>query len=244
MAYYEGEISPMGCNNSYGNNGLGFGNGWEGLIGLALVFGLIGGWGGNGFGFGGNRGYGAGSEALGYELGKVATTNDVASGFTTNTILGVQRDQSLAIQSGFAGIQQTLCQGFNGVNTAMLQGFNGVDNAICNLGYNIQGGFNSISHQISDCCCSTKQAIADLKYSNERQTCDLIVNQNANTQKIIDYMQSEKISALQAENLALKGQISNNAQSAYIINQVRPLPIPAFTVANPYAPVTTPTTTG
>ena len=57
-------------------------------------------------------------------------------------------------------------------------------------------------------------------------------------------MQSEKISALQAENLALKGQISNNAQSAYIINQVRPLPIPAFTVANPYAPVTTPTTTG
>lgn len=236
MAYYEGEISPIGT--GYNNSGFGGGDGWWGIILLALLFG----WGRGNNGFGGYGG--AGNEALGYELGKVATTNDVASGFNNSAVLGSLNDLKLGQTSGFAGIQQTLCQGFNGVNTAMLQGFHGVDNAVCNLGYNVQQGFNSLGHQISDCCCATQRAIDSVNYNMARSTSDLIVNQNANTQKIIDYMQSEKISALQAENLALKGQISNNAQSAYIINQVRPLPIPAFTVANPYAPVTTPTTTG
>ena len=70
MAYYEGEISPMTNGNGYG-----FGNGWEGLIGLALVFGLINGWGG--FGFGGNRG-GCGSSP--------ATQADLAAGFAQNTL--------------------------------------------------------------------------------------------------------------------------------------------------------------
>ena len=122
MAYYEGEISPIGCNSGYNN----------------------------GFGFGGNRG-GAGSEMLGYELGKVATTNDVASGFTTNTILGVQRDQTLATQQGFANVQQTLCQGFNGINTALLQGFHGVDNSVCTLGYQQSQLVNGLSRELADC---------------------------------------------------------------------------------------------
>ena len=229
--YVEGDV-PYVANNGYGNNGLGFGNGWEGLIGLALVFGLIGGWGGNGFGFGGNRGS-AGSEVLGYELGKVATTNDVASGFTTNTILGVQRDQSLAIQNGFAGVQQTLCQGFNGINTSLLQGFHGVDNSVCTLGYQQSQLVNGLSRELSECCCSTKGAIADLKYSNERQTCDILNAINGSTQKVIDYMQNEKIASLQAENVALKGRISNDQQSAYIIDKLSPCPRPAYVVPNP-----------
>ena len=58
MAYFDTDL-PMVS----GNNNNGFGNGWEGLIGLALVAGLFGGWGG-GFGFGGG-GRCAGSEGLG-----------------------------------------------------------------------------------------------------------------------------------------------------------------------------------
>lgn len=238
MTYTQSEM-PTVISTNGGSNGMWGQDGIWAILLLALL--------GN-YGFGGRGGYGIGSptgaEALGYELGKVATTNDVASGFNNSAVLGSLNDLKLGQTSGFAGIQQTLCQGFNGVNTAMLQGFHGVDNAVCTLGYNVQQGFNSLGHQISDCCCATQRAIDSVNYNMAKSTSDLIVNQNANTQKIIDYMQSEKISALQAENLALKGQISNNAQSAYIINQVRPLPIPAFTVANPYAPVTTPTTTG
>lgn len=229
--YVEGDVPYVA--NGYGNNGFGFGNGWEGLIGLALVAGLFGGWGGNGFGFGGRGGYGAGSEMLGYELGKVATTNDVASGFNNSAVLGSLNDLKLGQTSGFANVQQTLCQGFNGINTSLLQGFHGVDNSVCTLGYQQSQLVNGLSREIADCCCSTKGAIADLKYSNERQTCDLLNAINGSTQKVIDYMQNEKIASLQAENVALKGRISNDQQSAYIIDKLSPCPRPAYVVPNP-----------
>ena len=66
--YIEGDVPYCGNNNS------GFGNGWEGLIALALVFGN-GGLFGNGFG-GGRGGYGS-----------PATVQDVASGFSTSEIM-------------------------------------------------------------------------------------------------------------------------------------------------------------
>ena len=99
------------------------------------------------------------------------------------------------------------------------QGFNGLNTSILTVG-------NNISREIAECCCGTQRLI-------ERSTCDLLVNQNANTQKIIDYMQNEKISALQAENVALKGRISNSEQSAYIINALNPPARPSYIVPNP-----------
>lgn len=70
--------------------------------------------------------------------------------------------------------------------------------------------------------CDLKGAIADVKYATEKQT-----------QTILDYMQNEKINALTAENVALKGRISNDAQSAYIIDRLTPCPRPAYIVPNP-----------
>ena len=194
--------------DSNNNNGM-FGNdGWWGIILLALLFG----WGGNGFG-----GYGGRTSTSG-----LATQADLAAGFNNSAVLSSLNDLKLGQSSGFASVQQTLCQGFNGINTSLLQGFHGVDNAICTLGYNMASGFNTLGHQISDCCCSTKSAIADLKYATEKQT-----------QTILDYMQNEKINALTAENVALKGRISNDAQSAYIIDRLTPCPRPAYIVPNP-----------
>ena len=61
--YIEGEIPNVVTSNGNCNNN-GFGNGWEGLIGLALVASLFGGGWGFGGGFGGGRGgYGAGNLA-------------------------------------------------------------------------------------------------------------------------------------------------------------------------------------
>lgn len=209
--YFEGEVPAITYGNGYNNNG--FGNGWEGLIGLALVASLFGGWGG--FGFGGR---GGNSEFTGYQLGRTATSEDIASGFAQNTL---QRGID-SIILGQAQMQNFINQGFSGINTSLMGGFHGVDNAICTLGYNMASGFNSLGHQISDCCCSTKSAIADLKYATEKQT-----------QTILDYMQTEKINALTAENVALKGRISNDAQSAYIIDRLTPCPRPAYIVPNP-----------
>jgi hypothetical protein len=216
-------------NGGYGN-GM-FGGDWSWWIIILLIFG----WGGNGYGFGGfGGGFGAGAGAL-------ATQADLAAGFNNSAVINKLNDLTL----GQAGIQQTLCQGFNGVNTTVLQGFNGVDNAVCTLGYNMQAGFNGLAHQISDCCCETRAAIADVKYANERNTCDIIRAGQDNTRAILDFLTQDKIATLTAENQSLKfaaSQASQNAfitanqeaQTAELIRRLgRDCPVPAYVVPNP-----------
>ena len=220
MAYYEGSISDLGC----GNNNGGFGNGWEGLIGLALVAGIFnGGW-GNGFGFGGGRG--------GYDVccGTPATQADLANGFAQNTLQRGIDDIIL----GQAQMQNFINQGFSGINSTVTGGFAGVNNAICTLGYQQAQLVNGLSRELGDCCCATQRAIDSVKLENERNTCNIINASNANTRAVLDFLTGEKISALQAENAGLKAQISNDKQSAYLISQLRdPCPIPAYAVPNP-----------
>lgn len=212
----------------------GYGNGFFGQDGLWwIVILLIFGWGGNGYGFGGFGG--------GFGAGAVATQADLAAGFNNSAVISKLNDLTL----GQAGIQQTLCQGFNGVNTTILQGFNGVDNAVCTLGYNMQAGFNGLAHQISDCCCETRAAIADVKYANERNTCDIIRAGQDNTRAILDFLTQDKIATLTAENQTLKFAASQSAQNAFITaNQEaqtaelirrlgRDCPVPAYVVPNP-----------
>lgn len=245
------DIAAVCGNNNRNNDGM-FGNDWAWIV-ILLLFG----WGGRGFGgfggFGGGYGGGAGCGA------PCATQADLAAGFNNSAVLSNLNDLAL----GQAGIQQTLCQGFNGVNTTVLQGFNGVDNAICSLGYNVQGGFNTIGHQISDCCCQTQRAIDSVKYENATNTCaiqntiqnttrDIIDNANANSRAILDFLTQDKIATLTAENQSLKFQASQTAQNAFITaNQqaqtaelIRRLgadcPQPAY-VVQPPQPVTFPT---
>ena len=224
--YLEGEVPVV--QNGYGNNGgFGFGGGWEGLIGLIAVAALFGNGGFGGFGFGGNRG--VGSELYGFELGKVATQADVASGFNNSAVLGSLND----IKLGQAQMQNFINQGFAGINTSLLTGFHGVDNAVCTLGYQTQAGFNQVSNQIASCCCDLKGAIADVKYANERQTCDIINAINAGNQRLVDIYTSDKIDTLNRKLATAEAQLSNQAQSAYIINQLKPCPTPAYVVPNP-----------
>ena len=243
MAYYEGEISPM-CYGGNNNSNNGFGD-WSWIVGLAIIGALFGGFGGNGFGNRGGFGGGFGGDFAGWQLGRLATTNDVASGFSTSEIMSDLNDIILQTSQGFANVQQTLCQGFSGINSAianttstlgynMLQGFNGIENALCTVGYQQQAGFNSLANQIASCCCDLKTMNLENRYLNEKQTCDIVAASNANTRAILDYLTNEKIEGLRAENVALKGQISNDRQSQYIVSQLRePCPVPAYVVQPP-----------
>lgn len=221
--YIEGEVPYVGTNN----NGSGAW-GQDGIWAILLLALLGGGFNRGGYGaFGG--GAGAGSEFVGYELGKVATQADVASGFNNSAVLSSLNDIKL-------GQQQAINynnQGFAGLNSVIMQGFAGVDNAVCTLGYQTQAGFNSLAHQISDCCCLTQRAIDGVNYNMAKNTCDIITNANSQTQRIIDYLTNEKIESLRAENVALKGRISNDAQSAYLLDRLTPCPKPAYLVPNP-----------
>lgn len=233
--------------NSNGNNG---GFGWGGDSAWWIIILLI-------FGWGGNRGGGFGN---GCGTGNCATQADLAAGFNNSAVLNSLNDLKL----GQAGVQQTLCQGFNGVNTTMLQGFAGVDNAVCTLGYNTQQGFNNLSTQLAQCCCDTRSAIQDNTTQGVFNTnaiqkqisdccCDIekmnmqsrfdAQAYNCNTlqaidklgDRIIDFMSAEKAQALRDENFALKLQASQAQQNQYLINEIRPCPIPAYITCNPYA---------
>lgn len=215
-------------NNGWGNGA--WGAEWLWIIVLFALFGN------NGWGFGGN-----GGGNIGYELGKVATSNDVAVGFAQNATLGNLNDLKL----GQAGIQQTLCQGFNGVNTAVLQAQNATEK-----------GFAQVGYQIADCCCQTQRAIDGVNYNMAKNTCDItnaihtstrdiIDAQRDGTNAILNFLTQEKISSLQAENQSLKFQASQTAQNAYLTATIdagnaelirrlgRDCPIPAYVVPNP-----------
>ena len=221
--------------------GQGNNNGWGGAWGadwlwIIVLFALFG---NGGWGFGGNGGCGNGN--LNYELGKVATSNDVAVGFAQNATLGNLNDLKL----GQAGIQQTLCQGFSGVNTAVLQAQNAAEK-----------GFAQVGYQIADCCCQTQRAIDGVNYNAAKNTCDItnaihtstrdiIDAQRDGTNAILNFLTQDKIATLQAENQSLKFAASQTAQNAFITaNQEaqtaeiirrlgRDCPVPAYVVPNP-----------
>lgn len=211
MAYYEGSINDIGCN---GNNG-GMGD-WSWIVALALVGGLFGN-GGFGFGFGnGNK-------------GACATQADLSAGFNNSAVLSNLNDIIL----GQAQMQNFINQGFAGLNATVNAGFAGVDSAVCTLGYNTQAGFNALATQVAQCCCDTRQAIADVRYANERQTADIVQAINAGNQRLVDIYTADKLDALRSENAVLRGQISDDRQADRIISKLSPCPTPAYVVPNP-----------
>lgn len=223
--------------NIDGNNGNGmFGN--DSWIGLIIILALLSGGFGNGFGgFGGGNG---------------GVANEVQRGFDNQSVLNKLNGLENGLCDGFYSQNTTMLQGFNGLQQTAMNGFHGVDNAICNLGYNVQSGFNSLGHQISDCCCETQRAIDNVRYDMATQACDTRHAIQDSTRQILDFLTTDKIASLQAENQALKFKASQSEQNAFITaNQqaqtaelIRRLgadcPQPAY-VVQPPQPVTFPT---
>ena len=224
--YIEGDV-PYVTNGYNNNNGWGFGG--DGIFALALLalLGFGGGYGGGFGGFGGRGGFGyGGSELLGYELGKVATTNDVASGFNNSAVLSSLND----IKLGQANAINYNNQGFSGLNTQLLTGFHGVDNAICSLGYNINTGLNGISREIADCCCKTNATLLENRYLNEKQTCEILRGQQDQTREILNYLTTEKIDELNRKLAAAEAAYAQCQNNAYLLGQIKPQPVPAYPV--------------
>jgi predicted peptidase len=77
--------------------------------------------------------------------------------------------------------------------------------------------------------CDTRRAITD-------SARDIIDNNNAGVRSILDFLTQDKIATLQAENQALRLTASQQAQNAFLIDQLgTKVPVPAYVVANPYA---------
>ena len=195
-----------------GGDGMFGDNGWW----IILLF-LFAGW-GRGFG-----GFGGG----GYEAAP-ATQADVRAAVDQQTLISKLDQQTYGLADSTYAL-----------NSAITSGFHGVDNAICTLGYNTQMGFNTIGHQMSDCCCAIERGIergfADTNYNMATQACETRHAIANSTREILDFLVKDKISTLQAENADLRLAASQARQNAYLVNELRPCPVPAYAVPNPYA---------
>lgn len=200
----------------YGNNGMFGDGGWWAIIILFALFG--------GFGRGGFGGYG---EAC-------ATQADVRSAVDQQTLISKIDQQTYGLSSTFTALNDNLNNNFRGI-----------DNAICTLGYQNQQGFNTLGSQLSMCCCDVERAIDGVNYNLATQSCDtrraitdstrdIIENQNCNTRSILDFLVNDKLSTLQAENQELRLQASQAKQNAYLVNELRPCPVPAYLTCSPF----------
>ena len=189
--------------NNNNNDGL-FGGGSGGWLGILLLIALLGG----GLGFGGFGGFGGG----GAGLQGMATRADINEGFALNNITsGIT-----AIQQGICDATYAINNGLRDVGMNMVQGFNGVERGFCDL-----------SHQLSDCCCENRAAIAQVRYDMATQACDtrnliqsttrdLIDNQNANFRALMDYQVNREMREKDAKIAELQNAASQAAQNAYL----------------------------
>lgn len=215
-------VAPTGMMNS-GFGGFGGDGAWWIIILFLFVFC---GWGNNGWGGNGN----GGGVVDGYVL-----TSDFAN-----------------VERKIDSVNDGLCNGFyqqaqlaNGTNMAMANGFAQAELSRSNQQAALMQQLNAMQMQAANCCCENRAAIAQVRYDMAAQACDtrntvqnatrdIIDNANSNSRAILDFLTQSKLSDLQAENQGLKLAASQAAQNSYLVSQLRPSPIPAYTVQNPY----------
>lgn len=232
------DVAVLSGRTGDGNNGYGFGDNGAWWIILFLIFG----WGRNGFG-GGNM---CGSNST------CATPADVYNAVDQQTLISKLDQQTYGLADTFTAL-----------NNNLNSNFRGIDNAICNIGFQAQQNTNALSSQLASCCCDIREGIqsgitqgimntntisrqlsdccCDLEKMNMQNRFDA-QTYNCNTlqaidklgDRIIDRLTQDKIETLQNENQSLRLRASQQAQNTFLLNELKPCPIPAYITCNPY----------
>lgn len=211
-----------GNGNGNGNNSNGFGqDGWW-IILLFIFLAAL----GNGFG----GGFGGGG-AQPIIMTDGASGGSVQRGFDQAALMtGID-----GVQAGINGISTQICNGFSGVTAAVT----GAQNAIAQQLYSNQiasmQGMNSLSAQLAQCCCDNRLATAGLQSTIQAEGCanreslnyatrDILNNQTAGIQRILDQLCADKIDAkndtiaqLRQELAFARAQASQDVQTAQIL---------------------------
>lgn len=229
----------------YGNNGGGFGNnggflggdGWIVLL-LLLAFGGFGNNGNNG-GFFGGRGFDDGYAWL--SNGQKEIMQNTNNGFDTLHL----SNQIEGVRDGIYGLSNQLCNCCADMSQTVSNGFYNAEIAansrqIADMNQNFSNqittlqGFNGLQKSLDNCCCENRLGIANLNSTILAENCadrealsngirDLITNQTANTQRILDQLcqdkidaKNEKIDDLNRQILMKDLQASQIAQNSFI----------------------------
>ncbi len=147
-------------------------------------------------------------------------------------------DSTFALNNAITG-------GFATTTQALNSGFQTAELSRANQQAALMQQINAMQMQNQECCCENRAAIAQVRYDMATQACDtrntvqnatrdIIDANNQNSRAILDFLTQSKLADLQNENQGLKLAASQAAQNNYLVSQLRPSPIPAYTVQNPY----------
>lgn len=177
--------------NAIGGGGFGggFGGGNSLLWFLLILFGLD----KRGGGFGGDGGAGAGVLA-----GETQAKLDCLS---QNQMQMMNQISDNAQSERFFQLQQQITSGID-------QNRNGQTV--------INGQLNDLSRQLASCCCDIKTGQVSIENAIAMQTNQLNVINNANTQKVLDAINAQNVSALEAVNADLRAQLNRRETVADI----------------------------
>ena len=184
----------------------------------------------------------------GTALSQLATTLNCDVNALQTAIGQVQSSiQSIANQVGMTGqqiinsIQQGNCQ----LGNQLAQCCCNIQDSITRINYENQisnlNQTNTLQNSINFVNSSVERGFAATAYATANQTCELKNAIAAQTQVINDKFCALEMREMARENRDLRDQVqayqlsaSQQAQTANIVNQIRPCPTPAYVVPNPY----------
>lgn len=190
--FYPYPIYPMMGGGNGGNGGFGFGD--SSALWLIVLLALI--WNGNGNGNGGGFFGGGNNFDNGYAWlsnGQKDIMNNTTDGFNTLHLSNNIQD----VRDGINSLSNQLCSCCSDITGAINSTAYNAEIAAANRQMaNMQQAFD-LSRQFADCCCENRLATQDLKATVISENCadrevlreigqNILVNQTANTQKIID----------------------------------------------------------
>ena len=140
------------------------------------------------------------------------TRSDLFEGFNNQDVNGQLR-----------GITSGICDGFYATNNALKDGFYGLQTCCCETNRNI----DSVRYDMGKGFCDVATAI----HAEGEATRALI---NANTVQAL----RDKLEDRDRELMTANFQLSQQAQNAYLLGEIRPVARPAYITCSPY------TTTG
>lgn len=172
---------------------------------VIILFALIFGWGRNGFGGG--------------ESGSSFTDSAVQRGFDNQSVM-----------NKLNGIEQGICS----LGYDQLSQMNGINQNVSQQGFNISSAIAQLGYQNQSCCCETNRNIDAVRYENAKNTCDIVNAIREDGALTRAQLTQNEIQGLRDQLQTANFQLSQQAQSANLINQLRPCPIPAYLSCSPY----------